>query len=82
MAKDVSGLNYETVYNDIPYHIKERVGFPLNSYSLTSDQVRFFIEMHSAMSRIVGESIEEEKENIRQLAQEMSDICNHILKDK
>ena len=41
MAKNVSGLNYETVYDNIPYHVKERVGFPMTSANLSNDQIRF-----------------------------------------
>ncbi len=80
MAKNV--LSYEAVYDNIPYHIKERVGFPLVSASLTNDQVRFFLEFQEAISHIMYETFEEEKENIRQLAEEMSTVCNQILEDK
>ena len=39
MAKNV--LSYEAVYDNIPYHIKERVGFPLVSASLTLPMTKF-----------------------------------------
>ena len=80
MAKNV--LSYESVYDNIPYHIKERVGFPLVSSSLTNDQVRFFLEFQEAISHIMYETFEEEKESIRQLAEEMSTVCNQILEEK
>ena len=80
MANNV--LSYESVYDNIPYHIKERVGFPLVSSSLTNDQVRFFLEFQEAMSHIVYETLEEEKESMRQLAEEMAGVCNQILEDK
>ena len=82
MAKNVSGLNYESVYDNIPYHVKESVGLPLTSSGLTNDQVRFFLEFQDSMSHIMYESFEEEKESIRQLAEEMSTVCNNILEDK
>jgi len=81
MAKNVSGLNYELVYDNIPYHIKERVGFPLTSSNLTNDQVRLFVEFQSAISDIIHESFEEERESIRQLAEEMAGVCNQILEE-
>jgi hypothetical protein len=34
------------------------------------------------MSNIMYETFEEEKESIRQLAEEMSTVCNQILEDK
>ena len=80
MAKNV--LYYESAYDNIPYHVKERVGFPLVSANLTNDQIRFFIEFQDAMSHIVHETLEEEKESMRQLAEEMAGVCNQILEDK
>ena len=82
MAKNVSGLNYESVYDNIPYHVKESVGLPLTSSGLTNDQVRFFLEFQDSISYIMYESLKEEKESIRQLAEEMSTVCNNILEDK
>lgn len=82
MAKNVSGLNYESVYDNIPYHVKESVGLPLTSSGLTNDQVRFFLEFQDSISHIMYETFKEEKENIRQLAEEMSTVCNQILEDK
>ena len=80
MAKNV--LNYEAVYDNIPYHVKESVGLPLTSSGLTNDQVRFFLEFQNSIGYIMHESFEEEKENIRQLAQEMSTVCNQFLEDR
>ena len=82
MAKNVSGLNYELVYDNIPYHVKESVGLPLTSSGLTNDQVRFFLEFQNSISHIMYERFEEEKESIRQLAEEMNTVCNQILEDK
>ncbi len=80
MAKNV--LNYETVYDNIPYHVKESAGLPLASSGLTNDQVRFFLEFQNSIGHIIYEGFEEDKENIRQLAEEMSTVCNQILEDK
>lgn len=80
MAKNV--LSYESVYDNIPYHLKESVGLPLTSSGLTNDQIRFFLEFQNSISHIMYETFEEEKENIRQLAEEMSTVCNQILEDK
>jgi len=82
MAKNVSGLSYESVYDNIPYHVKESVGLPLTSSGLTNDQIRFFLEFQDSISHIMYETFKEEKENIRQLAAEMSTVCNQILEDK
>ncbi len=82
MAKNVSGLNYERVYDEIPYHLKEGAGLPLTSAGLTNDQVRFFLEFQQAISNTMYEAFEEEKEDVRHLAEEMSVVCNKILKDK
>tara|TARA_A200000113_G_scaffold209281_1_gene208221 strand:- start:4827 stop:5075 length:249 start_codon:yes stop_codon:yes gene_type:complete len=82
MAKNVSGLNYELVYDNIPYHVKESVGLPLTSSGLTNDQIRFFLEFQNSISHIMYERFEEEKESIRQLAEEMNTVCNQILEDK
>lgn len=81
MAKNVSRLNYEAVYDNIPYHVKESVGFPMTSASLSNDQIRFFMEFQNAISGAINETFEEEKENIKQLAEEMAGVCNQILKD-
>ena len=81
MAKNVPGLNYESVYDNIPYHVKERVGLPLTSTNLSNDQVRFFLEFQSAISDIIHESFQEERESIRQLAEEMAGVCNQILEE-
>lgn len=82
MAKNVSTINYESVYDNIPYHLKEKVGLPFTSANLTNDQVRFFVGFQEAISYIMYETFEEEKESIRQLAEEMSTVCNQILEDK
>ena len=81
MAKNVSRLNYETVYDNIPYHVKERGVFPMTSANLSKDQIRFFMEFQSAISGIISETFEEEKESMKQLAEEMAGVCNQILKD-
>ena len=81
MAKNVSGLNYETIYDEIPYHIKSSIGLPITSHNLTNDHVRFFMKFQEVISAHVFEALESERENIRVLAEEMSEACDAILKE-
>lgn len=81
MAKNVSGLNYEAVYDEIPYHIKSSIGLPVTSHNLTNDHVRFFMEFQQVVETHVFESLHNERENIRALAEEMSEACEAILKE-
>ena len=81
MAKNVSGLNYEAIYDEIPYHIKSSIGLPITSHNLTNDHVRFFMKFQEVISTHVFEALESERENIRALAEEMSEACEAILKE-
>ena len=81
MAKNVSGLNYEAIYDEIPYHIKDSIGLPVTSHSLTNDHVRFFMKFQEVIASYVFEAPEDERDNMRALAEEMSEACNAILKE-
>ena len=41
MAKNVSAIGYQQVYDEIPYHIKDSLGLPTNYYQLDVLQVMF-----------------------------------------
>ena len=81
MAQNVSGLGYQQAYDEIPYHIKSNLGLPVQQYELSSDQVRFLDSFMDVTKTLISESFEEEKKNIRMLAQEMSAACEAIIKE-
>ena len=81
MAQNVSGLGYQQAYDEIPYHIKSNLGLQVQYYELSSDQVRFLDSFMDVTKTLISESFEEEKKNIRMLAQEMSAACEAIIKE-
>ena len=81
MAKDVSRIDYQTTYDEIPYHIKSNLGLPVQYYELSSDQIRFLDSFMDVTKALISERFEEEKKNIRMLAQEMSAACEAIIKE-
>ena len=52
------------------------------TFFLVAYQVHSCRQFQQSMSHIMYETFEEEKESIRQLAEEMSSVCNQILEDK
>ena len=81
MAKNVSGIGYQTAYDEIPYHIKSNLGLPVQYYELSSDQVRFLDSFMDVTRTLILENFEEEKKNIRFLAQEMTAACSALIKE-
>jgi hypothetical protein len=81
MAKNVSGIGYQTAYDEIPYHIKSNLGLPVQYYELSSDQVRFLDSFMEVTRTLILENFEEEKKNIRFLAQEMTAACSALIEE-
>ncbi len=81
MAKDVSRIDYQTTYDEIPYHIKSNLGLPVQYYELSSDQVRFLDSFMEVTRTLILENFEEEKKNIRFLAQEMTAACSALIEE-
>tara|TARA_R110000765_G_scaffold421199_1_gene527147 strand:+ start:354 stop:605 length:252 start_codon:yes stop_codon:yes gene_type:complete len=81
MAKDVSRIDYQTTYDEIPYHIKSNLGLPVQYYELNSDQIRFLDSFMEVTRTLILENFEEEKKNIRFLAQEMTAACSALIEE-
>ena len=81
MAKDVSRIDYQTTYDEIPYHIKSDLGLPVQYYELSSDQIRFLDSFMEVTRTLILENFEEEKKNIRFLAQEMTAACSALIEE-
>ena len=63
--------NLESVYNEIPYQIKDMVGFPDAYIFLTVDQERFIMDLfeneRQAVKEVLLETVEEMKGLIDEL---------------
>jgi len=81
MAKNVSKLGYQKAYDEIPYHIKSNLGLPVQYYELNLDQVRFLDSFMDVTRTLILEGFEEEKKNIRFLAQEMTAACSALIEE-
>ncbi len=81
MAQNVSRIDYQTTYDEIPYHIKSNLGLPVQYYELSSDQIRFLDSFMDVTKALISERFEEEKKNIRMLAQEMSAACEALIEE-
>lgn len=81
MAQNVSKLGYQQAYDEIPYHIKSNLGLPVQYYELSLDQVRFLDSFMDVTKTLILENFEEEKKNIRFLAQEMTAACNALIEE-
>jgi hypothetical protein len=81
MAKNVPRIDYQTTYDEIPYHIKSNLGLPVQYYELSSDQVRFLDSFMEVTRTLILENFEEEKKNIRFLAQEMTAACSALIEE-
>ena len=81
MAQNVSKLGYQQAYDEIPYHIKSNLGLPVQYYELNSDQIRFLDSFMDVTKTLILENFEEEKKNIRMLAQEMSAACEALIEE-
>jgi len=79
MAKNVSAVGYQQVYDEIPYHIKDSLGLPTNYYQLDVLQVMFLESFMGVTKTLIMEQFEEEKQNIKMLAEEMTAACSAIM---
>ena len=61
----------ETIYNQMPYQIKESVGFPDAYIFLTNDQEQFIIEMFENERKAVKETLLETVEEMKGLINEL-----------
>lgn len=61
----------ESVYNEIPYQIKEIVGFPDAYIFLTNDQEQFIMELFCNERKIVKEALQETIVEMKGLVDEL-----------
>ena len=61
----------ESIYNEIPFQIKEMVGFPDSYIFLTNDQEQFIIEMFENERKAVKEPLLEALEEMKGLVDEI-----------
>ena len=63
--------NLESVYNEIPFQVKEMVGFPDAYIFLTVDQERFIMDLfeneRQAVKEVLLETVEEMKGLINEI---------------
>lgn len=78
MAKNVS-VGYQQVYDEMPYHVKESLGLPVRYYELNVSQIQFLESFMGVTKTLIMEQFQEEKENIRMLAEEMTAACSAIM---
>ena len=81
MAKNVSRIGYNQAYDEIPYHIKSNLGLPVQYYELSSDQIRFLDSFMDVTKTLISARFEEEKKNVRFLAEEMTAACSALIKE-
>lgn len=79
MAKNVSTIGYQQVYDEMPYHVKESLGLPVRYYELNVSQIQFLESFMGVTKTLIMEQFQEEKENIRMLAEEMTAACSAIM---
>jgi hypothetical protein len=79
MAKNVSAIGYQQVYDEMPYHVKEGLGLPVRYYELNVSQIQFLESFMGVTKTLIMEQFQEEKENIRMLAEEMTAACSAIM---
>lgn len=81
MEKDVSKLasNIDSIYDDVPYHIKHYADLPMRFHDLTHDQRSFFDEFLVAGYSQMKSAIKEDSTFLREMAQEMRQLCESIL---
>ena len=61
----------ESIYNQMPYQVKENVGFPDAYIFLTNDQEQFIIEMFENERKAVKETLLETVEEMKGLINEL-----------
>ena len=81
MAKNVFNLNYEKIYDEIPYHVKSSVNMPLNYHDLKYEQINFLNSFLNSTENLVREAFDEEVSNVTTLADEMRLACEALLKE-
>ena len=63
--------NLESVYNEIPFQIKDMVGFPDSYIFLTVDQERFIMDLFENEREAVKETLLETVEEMKGLINEL-----------
>jgi len=83
MEKDVSKLvnKIDSIYDDVPYHIKHYAELPMRFHDLTHDQRSFFDEFLTAGYIQLRSAVKEDHTILREMAQEMKQVCDTILED-
>lgn len=81
MAKNVFNLNYEKIYDEIPYHIKCSANLPLSYNDLSYDQINFLNSFLSSTETVVRKAFDEEVSNMTSLAEEMRLACESLLNE-
>ena len=61
----------ESTYNEIPYHVKDIVGFPDAYILLTNDQERFIIELFENERQAIKETLLETIDEMKELVNEL-----------
>ena len=61
----------ESVYNEMPYHIKANVGFPDAFMFLTNEQEQFIIELFDKERKAVKETLLETVDEMKGLINEL-----------
>ena len=61
----------ESVYNEMPYHIKANVGFPDAFMFLTNEQEQFIIELHENDREAVKSTLLETLKEMKGLINEL-----------
>lgn len=61
----------ESIYNQMPYQVKENVGFPDAYIFLTNDQEQFIIELFENERKAVKETLLETVEEMKGLINEL-----------
>lgn len=61
----------ESIYNQIPYHVKDTVGFPDAYIFLTNDQEQFIMELFENERQAVKETLLETIDEMKGLVDEL-----------
>ena len=61
----------ESVYNEMPYQVKDSVGFPDAYIFLTNEQQRFIIEMFETEREAVKEALIDSIKEMKELVDEI-----------
>ncbi|OUW00028.1 MAG: hypothetical protein CBD16_07085 [Betaproteobacteria bacterium TMED156] len=61
----------ESIYNEIPYQVKDTVGFPDAYIFLTNEQEQFIIEMFENERQAVKQALQETIDEMKGLVDEL-----------